>query len=183
MLYIFGIIIKVGRTMFNISSRGSAIIVVLLVLLVLSILGITLLNMDLVQMKILTSDKIYQSAYYYAEAGLTQQIELLCSNMEQLYKDPKVISRQSFLTRLLETPIVPPTFDDYGGQRVKINITCKRNNTTTNKDEIVLVSTCSIGKVKRSVKGIVHVQWRDPNDDDFIIDDSSFSIVEWGETR
>ncbi|NLI60864.1 MAG: hypothetical protein GX375_05480 [Clostridiales bacterium] len=167
----------------SIGEKGSAIIVVLLVLLVLSLLGITLLNMDIVHMKILSSDKLYQAAYYYAEAGLTQQIENLCNNMEQLYKDPKVVSRQSFLMRLLQTPINPPKFEDYEGKEVKVNITCKRNNSVLNKDEIVIISTCRIGNINRSVKASVHVVWRDPNEEDFKLDHSSFYISEWIETR
>ena len=67
-------------------SKGSAIIIVLLVLLVISVLGITLLNMDQVHSKIISADKIHQAAFYFAEAGLTQQVEIICNNMESLYK-------------------------------------------------------------------------------------------------
>jgi len=162
-------------------SKGSAIIVVLLVLLVVSVLGITLLNMDKVHLKILSTDKLYQAVYYFAEAGLTHQIEILCNHMESLYKDPKVISRQSFLAKLLETPITPPEFQDYLGQKVKINISCKFNNNVSGKDELILVSTCSIGNIKRSIKATIHVLWRDPKDPDFKLDNSCFYIAEWSE--
>ena len=70
--------------MFRFGSRGSAILLVLLVLLVLTILGITLSNMDRVHLKILSSERTHQAAYYYAEAGLTQQIEILRNKMELL---------------------------------------------------------------------------------------------------
>ncbi|NLN42522.1 MAG: hypothetical protein GX160_11250 [Clostridiales bacterium] len=164
-------------------SKGSAIIIVLLVLLVLSVLGITLLSMDQVHSKILSADKLYQAAYYFAEAGLTQQIEIFCNTMESLYKDPSVISRQSFLAKLLETPIKSPEFQDYLGRKVKINIICSINSNVSGKDELILVSTCSIGDIKRSIKATIHVLWRDPQDPDYKLDNSSFSIAEWAETR
>ena len=164
-------------------SKGSAIIIVLLVLLVIAVLGITLLNMDQVHSKIISADKIHQAAYYFAEAGLTQQVEIICNNMESLYKDPTVISRQSFLAKLLKTPINPPQFEDYLGQQVKIKITCKINSNVMGKDELILVSTCSIGNINRSAKAAIHVLWRDPKDPDFKLDHSCFYIAEWGETR
>ncbi|MFY9178072.1 MAG: PilX N-terminal domain-containing pilus assembly protein [Caldicoprobacterales bacterium] len=166
-----------------IGSKGSAIIIVLLVLLVLCVLGITLLSMDQVHLKILASDKLHQAAYYFAEAGLTQQMEVFRNNMESLYKDPKVKSRQSFLANLLATPIKPPEFNDYLNHKVKINITSKINSNVLGKDELILVSTCSIGNIKRSIKAVIHVQWRDPNDPDFKLDHSCFYITEWVEVR
>lgn len=164
-------------------SKGSAIIIVLLVLIVVSVLGITLLNMDNIHLKILSADKLYQAAYYFAEAGLTQQIEIICNNMESLYKDPTVKSRDSFLAKLLETPINPPEFKDYLGRKVKINITYKINSNVNGKDQLILVSTCSIGDIRRSIKATIHVLWRDPKDPDFELDHSCFYIAEWGETR
>ena len=165
------------------STKGSAIIMVLLVLLVLSVLGITLLSMDMVHMKILSSDKLYQSAYYYAEAGLTQQVEILCNNMELLYKDPEIIDRDLFLMRLLATAVKTPKFEEFIGEEIDIKITCMYNGRVSDKDELVMVSTCNIGNVKRSVKAVIHIQWVDPNMPDFKIDDTCFYIAEWGENR
>ncbi|HZJ57325.1 MAG TPA: PilX N-terminal domain-containing pilus assembly protein [Clostridia bacterium] len=164
-------------------SRGSAILLVLLVLLILVILGMTLSNMDKVQMKILSTDKVYQASYYYAEAGLTQHIEILRMNMEQLYKDPRTDGRDALLAGLIRVPATTPEFSDYGGEKVKLKVTCIKNKAVIHRDELIIMSICDIGKISCSVKAIVEVRWMDPLDPNFRLDDTSLSIVGWEEIR
>lgn len=167
--------------MISTNSKGSAIIMVLLVLLVLSILGITLFNMDIIHLNIVDSDKLYQAAYYYAEAGILQQIETMRSSMEELYNDPNINDRTTFLISIFKTPINPPEFDDYLGERVRITITCKKNEKTPGNDEFIIISTCKLGKITRSIKAKVCTVWMDPNDVEFKLDNNIFSIVAWEE--
>lgn len=137
--------------------------------------------MNLIHTKILTSDRLYQAAYYYAEASLTQQVELLCNNMEVLYKDPEITSREYFLFKLLDTPIIPPDFRDYMGEMVKISISCEKNEAVSDIDELILVSKCTIGRITRSVKATIHVLWTDPREPTFSLNHTNFSIIGWEE--
>lgn len=169
--------------MFRFGSSGSAILLVLLVLLVLTILGITLSNMDRVHLKILSSERTHQAAYYYAEAGLTQQIEILRNKMELLYRDPRTDCKDALLAGILGTPIIAPEFEDFDGEKVKLKITCIKNKAVKNRDELILMSICSIGEISRSVRALVEIKWTDPGEPDFKLDHTNFTIVGWEEIR
>lgn len=162
-------------------SKGSAIIGVLLVLLVLTVLGVTLFNMDLININIVSSDKLYQAAYYYAEAGLMHQTEAMCQNMEELYKGSESRNRNAFLYSMQRTPINPPQFGDYQGHNIKVTITCKKKDLPLINDEFIIISTCKIGKITRSIKATICTIWSDPSDEDFRLDHSTFSIIGWEE--
>lgn len=163
-------------------NKGSAIILVLLILLVLVILGITIFNIDTVHMKILSSEKIHQRAYYYAESGLIQQIELLRSNVDQLYLNSEIASRDSFFLGILDTPIITPEFENCE-EEVGLKVTIKKSNDPNVKDGFILFSICTIGKIQRAVRAIVEIKWVDPEDPDFRLDHKNFSIIGWEEVR
>lgn len=169
--------------MLRFGSKGSAILLVLLVLLVLTILGITLSNMDMVHLKILSSEKAHQAAYYYAEAGLSHHIEILKNKMEYLYTDPRIDCADALLLGLIETPVIAPEFEDFDGEKVKLKITCIKNKAVKDRDELILMSICTIGKISRSVRALVEIRWEDPGEPDFQLDHTNFSIVRWEEIR
>lgn len=169
--------------MYRPNSEGSALILVLLTLTVLSILSLGLFNMDSNHVRIINNDKIFQASYYFAEAGLQQQVEILHNHIENIYYDPWIRSRDSFFVKVMETPIIAPVFEDFEGKKVVITITLKKSKSSEYGDEVTIVSRCRIGNIKRSVLGRVQVTWKDPRDEDFVLDDTIFSIVEWRETR
>ena len=85
-------------------------------------IGYNSINMDRVHLKILSSERTHQAAYYYAEAGLTQQIEILRNKMELLYRDPRTDCKDALLAGILGTPIIAPEFEDFDGEKVKLKL-------------------------------------------------------------
>ena len=60
-------------------------LIVLLILMIISMLATSLLNMTTIHTRIGAADDLHQAAYYFAEAGLQNQIELMVNYMEFFY--------------------------------------------------------------------------------------------------
>lgn len=164
--------------------KGSALLVVLLILMVMSVLGITLLNMTVLYLQVGKADKFHQAAYYYAEAGLQNQIEVMANYMESLYREsPASLDRNDFYNSMvLHTPIQALSFEEYDGQHVILEIKNKYEGMRNGAAQFTIYSTCTIGKIKRTVKAKVSVRWENPQNSEFGLYKSNFEISQWGET-
>jgi len=162
--------------------NGSSLLIVLLILMVIPILAVALLNMTTIHVRIGAADDFYQAAYYFAEAGLQNQIEVMANHMESLYRDGEnVKTRNHFYNKMLDTPIQTISFEPYKGQQVNMKITIRREGVHNSAVCFTIFSSCTIGKVKRTVKARVDVLWQDPQSTEFKLDKSNFHISQWGE--
>lgn len=164
-------------------SKGSSLLIVLLILMVISILAASLLNMTTIHIRIGAADDFHQAAYYFAEAALQNQIEVMANHMESLYRDRENIrTRSHFYNNMLKTPIQTISFEPYKGQQVNLKITMRHENGQNGSVYFIIFSSCTIGKIKRTLKARVDVLWQDPQSPEFKLDRTSFHISQWGES-
>lgn len=163
--------------------KGSALLIVLLILMIISMLATSLLNMTTIHTRIGAADDLHQAAYYFAEAGLQNQIELMVNYMEFLYRDGQYVhTRNHFYNKISNIPIQTLLFEPYKGQQVNSKITIRREGIHNSAICFTIYSSCTIANIKRTVKARVNVLWEDPQSPGFKLDKNNFYISHWGET-
>lgn len=162
------------------NQNGSTLILVLFILVIISILSLSLLNINLTHLDILKKQKYYEAAYYYAEAGLINQIDTFIDDIEELYNIP-VINIDNYEEQLGETNIIKTEFDDYYGE--KVNITTQITYKECKNDQFILYisSKCNLGEIERNLIATIQFPWKDPKHENFYFNSDDFIIKEWKE--
>ena len=150
---------------------------------IMSLFASALVNMTIVHSRIAIADDYHQAAYYFAEAGLQHQLEVMANYMEDLYRDDSIANnRNDFYNSLVHLPIQVPSFQPYKGQQVSLEITKNYEGIWNDAIRFTIYSSCKVGNAKRILKARLEILWRDPQTQEFHLNKSHFRISQYGET-
>jgi len=148
-----------------------------------SLFATALMNMTFVHSRIAIADDYHKAAYYYAEAGLQHQLEVIANYMESLYRDSSIANdRNAFYNRLLHSPVQTLSFQPYKGQQVSLEITKNYEGIWNDAIRFTIYSSCTVGNIKRILKARLEILWIDPQTQEFQLNKSHFRISQYGET-
>src|SRR5690625_966297 len=148
-------------------ESGVSLIVAIMTLFVLSIIGVTLATVTFANVKLSTTDREFQSAYYIAEAGVNQAYAEIRDEILEIYDishtDLEFYDNIEFalLGTPIDEPLISGSFENFErsfGEQPEANITVSKIE-DGNLGEYLITSEGIIGKRKRTVTKNFSVNW------------------------
>ena len=139
--------------------------------------------MTVIHIEIGKAQDLHQAAYYFAEAGLQNQIEVMANHMELLYRNGSTAyNKNDFYISMINVPIEPISFKPYKGHQVKLRIIKNYKRFANGSVRFTIYSRCIIGEIERALKAKIDILWEDPSEPEFKLDEDNFRIIQYGET-
>lgn len=143
----------------NCQESGFAMIGVLIIFAIITVLGLSIVTLSFASVKTSTSEHDYQSAYYIAEAGLTQQMEKVKNEINSIYDNDSVRTEGDFL-RIIETIEYDNIiYDDFEEAETYAEISIALIDGTDN--QFMMESIGKVGDQVRTVFSSFLVEWKD----------------------
>ncbi|WP_026676462.1 DUF7305 domain-containing protein [Fictibacillus gelatini] len=146
------------------NEQGIALVTVLLVLTVISLLGLTIMGFALNNVKLSSSERTYQSAYYIAESGITYTMDKITKNIIDIYNNSNNESDffskiESMISTINKEPPYKSFENSFGyAPEAKISIEKVDYSSVTFQD-YKIISTGTINNRSRTVEKQIQVNW------------------------
>lgn len=142
-------------------ESGYTMIGVLIIFIIIAVLGLSIVTLSFASVKTSTNERDFQSAYYIAEAGLTQQMEKTIKEIMDIYESDHVRTEEDFFKeiKVITGDVEYNAFEKVDGVKpvaeISIDLLGEENN------QFSIQSTGKIGKQERTVTHSFSVEWQE----------------------
>lgn len=143
------------------NSRGSALLLSVLILMIVFMLGTGLLSVVSSNYIMDQAEHDYQAAFYAAEAGLRHQMEVMKAEMDRLYQEGNYTNASAFFNDFWNRIPTRTTLnlDMINDKPVKAEVTTSKGTMGNDFCEYKIQSVGSVGRIKRTLESTVRVRY------------------------
>jgi|GEM_PF-1297056 len=153
------------------NEQGIALIMVLLILIVISLLGMTIIGIALNNLKMSTSERTHQSAYYIAESGINLTLDRIYERVEYFKQQSRndidfYNAVKDEMNKLNKKPL-DVKFEPSNGKEPRADVLISFINESNTAIKYKIISEGTIDNRSRRVSKEIDIKWEMENSEEW----------------